>query len=103
MPLGQPAAPPKDLALTPQDRARYAGSYDMTFPDGSHRILGVVEENDRLVLVDGQARLRMQSQGDHEFFVPGQGRVKFDVANGQATGFVLNGSSSRPLEAVRRP
>jgi CubicO group peptidase (beta-lactamase class C family) len=103
LPIGQPVPPPKDLALTPQDRARYAGSYDMTFPDGTRRLIGIVAEDERLVLVDGQARLRMQSQGDHEFFVPGQGRVKFDVANDKATGFVLNGSSSRPLEAVRRP
>jgi CubicO group peptidase (beta-lactamase class C family) len=103
LPLPSAPQPPKDLTLAAPDRVRYVGNYDVTFPDGTHRTLRVVEENERLVLVDGSARLRMQAQGDDVFFVPGQGRVTFDIANGKATGFVLNGSSVRPLEAVRRP
>jgi D-alanyl-D-alanine carboxypeptidase len=104
--LGLPApvpTPPKDLALGPEDRARYVGDYTLTRPDGSKQAVRVFEDNGQLTYQpDGQRAAKMQSQGGDVFLAVGAGRVVFDVVSGRAVGFVFGGGA-RTLEAVRRP
>jgi CubicO group peptidase (beta-lactamase class C family) len=105
--LGLPAraapAAPKDLATTPELRAALVGTYDVTFPDGTKHGVRIVDENGSLMFQpDDQPAVRMQSQDDNAFFIPGHGRVVFTMANGRATGFVIGGAGVRPLNGVRR-
>jgi D-alanyl-D-alanine carboxypeptidase len=100
-----PIAPtkPKDLPLPAAERAQYVGNYTLTMPDGSPHPVQILEESGALVAsIDGE-KTKLQYQGGHLFFAPGQGRIGFDVANGAVTGFVLNPGGVRPFEAVRTP
>jgi CubicO group peptidase (beta-lactamase class C family) len=95
--------PPKDLATSPDLRAAVVGTYSMTLPDGSKHGVRILEQGGAVMFQpDGQEAARMQSQGDNVFFIPGQGRVAFTIADGRATGFTIGGAGVRPIEGVRR-
>lgn len=99
-----PTPPPKDLPLTAEQRAQYAGAYDQTRPDGTRRRIRILDQSGQLMFqVDSTHTARMMSQGSHTFAIspPMGGRLTFDVVNGRAVGFVTGGG--RPLEAVRMP
>ena len=103
--LDIPAAPAtatrQDLALSSADRARYAGNYLMTRPDGSRSGVRVHVEGEKLTVQrDGGAAVPMVHQGGHVFVGAGVGRFAFDVAGDRATGFVF-GAGVRTLEGVR--
>jgi D-alanyl-D-alanine carboxypeptidase len=103
--LGLPPAPgPKavvDLALTPAERARYAGDYALSMPNGARQRLRVLEQGDQLMLQRTDApAIRLRSQGAHAFVGMDGNRITFDVTADRATGFVL-GTGVRTLEAVR--
>jgi D-alanyl-D-alanine carboxypeptidase len=103
--LGVPPAPgPKpivDLALTPAERARYAGEYALSMPNGARQLLRVVEQGDQLMLQPtGAPAIRLRSQGAHAFVGMDGNRITFDVTAERATGFVF-GAGVRTLEAVR--
>jgi CubicO group peptidase (beta-lactamase class C family) len=103
--LGLPAArptPPKDLAIPADERAKLAGDYELTGPDGTKHVVKVLDENGGLTIVVERKRSKMQYQGGNAFVVPGQGRIDFDVDGAHATGFQMNGTSVRPLEGARR-
>ncbi|MCC6316557.1 MAG: beta-lactamase family protein [Gemmatimonadaceae bacterium] len=102
LPPATPPGPPKDLAIAAADRAKFAGSYDLTRPDGTRNPVRIFEENGQLMIQsDGERAVRLMSQGGDVFIAPGVGRVAFDVAGARVTGFVLGGGARR-LEAVRR-
>ena len=97
-----PPAPPRDLPVAAEERARFVGTYQLTRPDGTRQEVRVTEENGQLMLQVGTQRpARMMSQGGLLFSAPGAGRVAFEVAEGKVTGFVLGGGS-RSLEAVKQ-
>lgn len=105
--LGAPPAPaptpPRDLPVSPEERARYVGAYALTRPDGTKRGVRVFEENGQLMFQqDGLPAVKLARQDGNVFAAIGQARVAFDVVNGRATGFVMGGGA-RTLEAVRRP
>lgn len=93
----------KDLPTTADDRAKLAGRYALTRPDGSKVNVRVYEENGALMVEpDGQPAARMAHQGDNVWTGRGPGRLAFDFAGGRAVGFV-QGAGGRTLEAVRIP
>jgi CubicO group peptidase (beta-lactamase class C family) len=95
-------APPKDLALTADERARYVGDYDQTRPDGTKRRIRILDQNGSLMFqLDSARTARLMNQGANVFVVaqPIGGRLTFDVVDGRATGFFTSGG--RPLEAVK--
>jgi CubicO group peptidase (beta-lactamase class C family) len=102
MPFRAPVLP-SDLPIAADERARLAGNYLVTWPNGSRRPARVFASGDQLMLqVEGQPAVRLMKQSaPHTFAATGQpGRILFDVANGAATGFVID-RGARPLEAVR--
>lgn len=94
---------PKDLPTTADDRAKFAGRYALTRPDGSKQNVRVYEENGSLMIQpDGQPGVRLASQGENVWTGRGPGRIAFDIVGGRAVGFV-QGGGARTLEAVRVP
>jgi hypothetical protein len=63
----------------------------------------IYEENGNLMAQgDGQAAVRMASQGNNVWTGQGIGRVTFDIVDGKGVGFV-QGTGARTNEAVRVP
>ena len=93
----------KDLPTTADDRAKFAGRYALTRPDGSKVNVRIYEENGALMVQpDGQQAARMAHQGENVWTARGPGRIAFDFVGGRAVGFV-QGGGARTLEAVRVP
>ena len=86
--LGLEEPTTRDLAMTPEDRQRYIGSYDI-----GGRQLHVLEDDGGLVIRGlGDSEMRLLAQGEHEFrarFDP-SGRVVFQVENDQSQWLVLH-------------
>ncbi len=94
---------PKDVATTPEDRARYVGEYALTMPDGRRERTRVYEEAGKLMIESGgQKPAALSYQGDGVFVAGAGMRVAFDVRDGKTVGFQFGGGS-RTLEAVRIP
>jgi hypothetical protein len=78
----------RDLPMTPQDRRRYIGRYDI-----GRLQLHVLEDDDRLVLRGlGDFEMRLLAQGEHVFrarFDPSV-RVVFQVEGDQSQWLVLH-------------
>lgn len=105
MPFPGPPPRPADLAISGDEVKRLAGDYRVTWPDGSKRSARVLANGEQLRLqLEGQPAVRLMKQPEPDTFAAaGQpGRIRFDVANGAATGFVID-RRARPLEAVRAP
>ena len=96
---------PADLPIATEELARLAGNYRLSWPDGSRRPTRLYAENGQLMIqIEGQPALKMMKQAQpNTFAVTGQpGRVRFDIVNGAAVGFVID-RGARSLEAVRVP
>jgi CubicO group peptidase (beta-lactamase class C family) len=105
MPARTPPARPADLPIAAEEFARLAGNYRLGWPDGKRRPTRVYQENGQLMIqIEGQPAIKLMKQADpNTFVITGQpGRVRFDVANGTVTGFVIE-RGARSLEAVRVP
>ena len=105
MPFQTAAPNPADLPITADERERLAGSYRITWPDGSKRNARIAATGDQLSLqIENQPAVRLMKQSEpNTFALMGQpGRIIFDVANGTVAGFVID-RGARPLEAVRVP
>jgi len=104
--FGMPArsAPerPADLPIAADELARLAGNYAVIFPNGSRRPTKISANGQQLMMqIEGQPAVRMMKQAaPNTFAVVGQGRVIFDVVNGNVAGFVID-RGARPLEGVR--
>jgi len=106
--LGMPPVaappPPKDLATTPELRAKVVGTYALKNPDGTTRNVEIVDSAGVLQLrTEGQPHARLMFQGETTFAIAGMpgARLRFDVKGARAEGFQFD-RGGRPLEAVRR-
>ena len=96
---------PADLRIAADEVKALVGNYRITFPDGSRRSARITATGEQLMLqIETQPAVRLLKQSaPNTFAAMGQpGRILFDVANGSATGFVID-RGARPLEAVRAP
>lgn len=103
MPLRGAPEPPGDLPVTAEERTRLSGNYRLTWSDGTRRATRVFANGEQLMVqIEGQGAVRLAKQPTaNSFALMGQpGRVRFDIVNGAATGFVID-RGGRPLEAVR--
>jgi len=98
--------PPKRVALTAAERARYVGEYDVEMPGGTRRLS--VTEDDGLLFarldVGGGSPFELLPYGDHTFGVPISDAIKivFVVEGNRATGLTFRqGPGSFP--GKRRP
>ena len=102
LPRQGPPPLPNDIALDSAQRARYVGQYALQAPDASRSPARVLEEGGHLVLEARGQRGQLVPVGPDVFQLKGQPgmRVRFTVANGKATEFLLD-AGMRPLAAVR--
>jgi hypothetical protein len=107
--LGLPfrATPPRpeDLPIAADEAKRLAGNYRVTMPNGARQSATITINGEQIMLqIQGQPAVRLMKQSAaNTFMAMGQpGRIVFDIANGAATGFVID-RGARPLEAVRAP
>ncbi|MGE0553317.1 MAG: serine hydrolase, partial [Gemmatimonadales bacterium] len=105
--LGLPLVqPPKRVALSAAERARYVGEYDIEMPGGARRFS--VTEDEGLLFgklgVGGGAPFELLPYGNHAFGMPLSDaiRIVFTVEGDRATGLTLKqGGGSFP--GKRRP
>jgi D-alanyl-D-alanine carboxypeptidase len=99
--LGQklisPPAPPRDLPVTAEQRARYAGTYRMMLPNGQALELRIFERDGKLLSqATGQGEFALLYQGDDSFaptfdpavrlnFAPGSPSPRVTLRQGAAT------------------
>ena len=105
MPPRSPAPRPADLPIAADEAARLAGNYRIGWPDGVRRPTRIFADNGQLMIqIEGQPALKLMKQAEpNTFVVTNQpGRLRFDVVNGTATGFVID-RGARSLEGVRVP
>ena len=105
MPPRTPPARPADLPIAAEESARLVGNYRLGWPNGARRPTRIYTENGQLMIqIEGQPALKLMKQAEpNTFVITNQpGRIRFDVANGTVTGFVIE-RGARSLEAVRVP
>jgi CubicO group peptidase (beta-lactamase class C family) len=101
--LGDPLPGSARVTLTDAERARYAGEYRLTLPNGSPLDVRVWSEGGQLrVHPTGQAQSTLVPQGDHAFVDANDPniRVRFTLENGRATKLTLM-QGGATLEAPR--
>jgi CubicO group peptidase (beta-lactamase class C family) len=92
--------PPKDLALSAEERSRYVGAYELDLPNGAKLRLRVYEEGEQLMaqaVGPGQGAFRLMAQGNNVFIASFDPTVQltFTVEGGRATRAVLLQSGAR--------
>jgi D-alanyl-D-alanine-carboxypeptidase/D-alanyl-D-alanine-endopeptidase len=99
-----PSAPPevRDLPLTPEETARYEGTY--TLQAGERTLdLRVFVQNGRLMAqATGQGSSPLRYQGEHVFVPSFEAHLVFTVENGRATAVTLH-QGGREFPGPRKP
>ncbi len=101
--LGDPLPGAARVTLTDAERARYAGEYRLTLPNGNPLVVRIWSEGGQLrVHPAGQSQSTLVPQGDHAFVDASDPniRVRFALENGRATKLTLM-QGGATLEAPR--
>jgi CubicO group peptidase (beta-lactamase class C family) len=105
--LGLPLlTPPRGVALSGTERARYVGSYTLTSPSGQRVPVRVFEQAGTLMgQIGGQPPSRLVALGNHAFVLHEnpEVRIDFDVSGERATKLTLVQPGGARVEATRDP